>query len=164
VNRILIDGAILIAIMGPYLMGTLAINPRIALSDYPPDVQAAVPPRTRRELALGFALGIPFLILMVGVPLYSAFTLRGQLGGSIPYWAALVDILALAMIGNLFDLVVLDILIFSLWTPKFIVIPGTEGMAGYKDISFHLKAHLRGTLGLIVLSALLALIPALVGG
>ncbi len=36
----------------------LYLNPRLALSDYPDDVKAAVPPRTRGELRLGVALAI----------------------------------------------------------------------------------------------------------
>jgi len=53
IKRILIDGAILTAIAAPVLVLTLYINPRIALSDYPEDVQAAVPERTRKELRQG---------------------------------------------------------------------------------------------------------------
>jgi len=53
IKRILIDGAILTAIAAPLLVLTLYINPRIALSDYPEDVQAAVPARTKKELRQG---------------------------------------------------------------------------------------------------------------
>ena len=61
----------------------------------------------------------------------------------------------------LFDLLVLDILIFCTWTPHFLVIPGTEGMAGYKDWRMHVRAHMTtGLLVLVVAAALLALVPA----
>ena len=43
IERILIDGAILTAVAAPMLVLTLYIKSRIALSDYPEDVQAAVP-------------------------------------------------------------------------------------------------------------------------
>ena len=59
IKRILIDGAILTAIAAPVLVLTLYINPRIALSDYPEDVQAAVPERTKKELRQGILLSVP---------------------------------------------------------------------------------------------------------
>lgn len=54
------------------------------------------------------------------------------------------------------DLVVLDWLIFVRSRPRFIVLPGTEGMAGYKDYFFHLKGFLVG----VVLSAAVSLATA----
>jgi hypothetical protein len=59
----------------------------------------------------------------------------------------------------MFDLLVLDLLMFYTWTPKFLVLPGTEGMAGYKDFRPHLKAQLTaGNLGLAAFAAVLALV------
>ena len=34
---------------------------------------------------------------------------------------------------------------FCAITPKFLVIPGTEGMAAYKDYGYHFRASLIGT-------------------
>ncbi len=49
---------------------------------------------------------------------------------------------------------------FCTWTPGFPVIPGTEGMAGYKDWRMHVKGHMTtGLLLLGVVAALLALVP-----
>ena len=59
-----------------------------------------------------------------------------------------------------FDLLVLDIWLFYGVTPRFMVIPGTEGMPGYKNFKPHLKEHF--TLGLpllAVFAALLSIIP-----
>jgi hypothetical protein len=36
----------------------------------------------------------------------------------------------------------LDFWMFCIWTPSFLVIPGTEGMPGYKDWRMHVKAHM----------------------
>lgn len=160
IKRILIDGAILTAIMAPVVVLMLYINPRIALSDYPEDVKAAVPPRTKKELRQGIMISIPLLLVAIGIPLYSTWLVRQQNGGVITYWMAFVTILGEYLIPALFDLIVLDILMFYTWTPKFLVIPGTEGMAGYKDYRPHLKGHLtKGNVILVVFSALLALIP-----
>ncbi len=160
IQRILIDGAILTAIIAPVVVLTLYINPRMALSDYPKDVQAAVPPRTKQELRLALLIGVPLILIILAAPLYSAWLLRQQNGGQLPYWMAFVTIFGVFLLPFLFDLIVLDIGMFSTWTPKFLVIPGTEGMPGYKDYGFHLKAHARGLVLLVGLSALLALIPS----
>lgn len=160
-RRIFIDGFIMSAIVSPMLLLILYINPRIALSDYPDDVKTAVPPRTKKELIQGIVFSIPFLIATVGIPLYSSWLVKQQIGDSLTYWLAFVIILGELLIFSLFDLFVLDILIFCTWTPEFVVIPGTEGMACYKDYGRHIKDH--ATMGngiLVIFSALLALIPS----
>ncbi len=60
------------------------------------------------------------------------------------------------MVFNLFDLVVLDWLVFMRLRPLRVVIPGTEGMAGNDDFRFHLRGFLKGTLGISVLSLAIA--------
>jgi hypothetical protein len=159
-KRILIGGSILTAIVAPILVLALYINPRMALSDYPEDVKAAVPPRTKKELRQGIVMSIPLLVAVIAVPLYSTWVVKQQNQGVITYWMSFVTIFGVFLIPFLFDLIVLDILMFYTWTPKFLVIPGTEGMPGYKDWRPHLKAHLtKGLLLLVAFSALLALIP-----
>ena len=163
VTRILIDGAILTAVLSAALVLMLYFNPRLALSDYPEDVKAVVPPRTRYELRLGIALTIPMLIVAVGIPLYSAWLVRAQSGGSLTYGTAFVIFLGEYLLFSAFDLIVLDVGMFYTWTPKFLVLQGTEGMPGYKDWRPHVKAQLTtGNLIVVVVSALLAVVPAVV--
>jgi Na+-transporting methylmalonyl-CoA/oxaloacetate decarboxylase gamma subunit len=160
-KRILIDGAVLTAIAAPLLVLTLALNPRLALSDYPADVQAAVPARTRAEVWQAILLSLPFFLAAIAVPLYSTWLLKQENGGVITYWMAFATILGVHFVFWLFDLLVLDIWMFCTWTPSFVVIPGTEGMAGYKDWRAQVRAHMTtGLPVLVVAAALLALIPA----
>jgi hypothetical protein len=49
------------------------------------------------------------------------------------------------LVFNLVDLLILDWLLFCTITPRWIVIPGTAGMAAYKDYLFHFRAFLKGT-------------------
>jgi hypothetical protein len=44
----------------------------------------------------------------------------------------------------LWDLFILDWLIFVTILPVFVVIPGTEGLAGYKDYWFHVEVSFLG--------------------
>lgn len=40
---------------------------------------------------------------------------------------------------------ILDWLIFCTWTPRFLVIPGTEGAAAYRDYAYHTRGFLVGS-------------------
>ena len=48
------------------------------------------------------------------------------------------------LVFNIFDLLVLDWLIFNTLQPKMIILPGTQGMAGYKEYAFHFRGFLKG--------------------
>ncbi|MBN1249036.1 MAG: hypothetical protein JXC32_15360 [Anaerolineae bacterium] len=57
----------------------------------------------------------------------------------------------------------LDWLMFCFITPKFVVIPRTEGMAAYKDYGYHFRASLTGTVLSIVAGLVIAAIVSLLG-
>jgi len=159
-TRILIDGGFLTFVVSTVLVLMLYFKPRMALSDYPEDVRAAVPPRTQEEFRAGIILTIPLLILLIAYPLRSVHRVEFILGGEIGYGMAFLVIFCEYFMVSMFDLIVLDWLMFYTWTPKFLVLPGTEGFAGYKNFRPHLKAQLiTGNLTVIIFSALLALIP-----
>ncbi|MDH3734751.1 MAG: hypothetical protein OEU54_14585 [Gemmatimonadota bacterium] len=62
---------------------------------------------------------------------------------------------------NLVDLLILDWLILVRIQPGFVVLPGTEGLAGYDDYRFHGHAFLIGTTGILVVSLLAGLLGQL---
>jgi hypothetical protein len=159
-THILVDGGVLTVVVSTVLVLMLYYKPRMALSDYPEDVKVAVPPRTKEELRAGIILSIPLLILFIAYPLYSAWRIKLIIGDDLAYWMAFAVIFGEYFMVSMFDLIVLDLLMFYTWTPKFLVLPGTEGFAGYKDYRPHMKAQLTtGNLMLVIFSALLALIP-----
>ena len=160
IRRILVDGSVLTLLVASVAVITLYLNPRIALSDYPQDVRAAVPPRTRKELGQGILIALILLPAVIAIPLHSTHLIKQQNSGTIAYWMAFVTIFGEYFLVSLFDLVVLDILMFYTWTPRFVVIPGTAGMPGYKDWHPHARAQLTiGNLIIGIFSAILALIP-----
>ena len=59
-------------------------------------------------------------------------------------------------IFNLVDLLLLDWLMFCFITPSFVIIPGTEGMKGYKDYGYHFRAFLKGTILSVVAGLVIA--------
>ena len=162
-SRILIDGGILALIMSAFILATLRYNPRLLLNDYPPDVMAAVPEKTPAEKRLSVWLGIPFILVSFVLTLASTLAFSGRVGPEAPFWALFVHALGVVGIPFLVDLVILDWLLFCTFTPSFVVIPGSEGMAGYKDYGFHLKVHSRASAMIAFVALVIAAVAAALG-
>jgi hypothetical protein len=79
-TRILVDGSILTALVSVAAVLLVYIRPRLALSDYPEDVKAIVPPHTQQEFRQGVALSIPLLIVIMAIPLPSAWLVHTLTG------------------------------------------------------------------------------------
>jgi hypothetical protein len=157
VRGVLIDGAVLSLLASLYLLAVLWFNPRLFLQDYPPAIQAAVPPKTEQEKRLSLILGLPFLFLLLVVPLLSTLAfVRGA--GDVPFLAAFLHAFGVIFTFNVVDWLLLDWVVFCTITPRFLVIPGSEGMSAYKDYAYHFRAFLIGTVlslggGLLIAAA-----------
>jgi len=141
-------------------------SPRVwGFSDYPKEITEIVEPQTKKERQLGALLGIPFIIISFGLPIVSTLMLEVQYGGVIPLLDAFLNIFGLLMFFNFADLVILDTLIVGTITPQWVIIPGTEHLkeTEYKKfIAFHAKGHIKGTIGMTILSFIIALIIVIV--
>jgi pimeloyl-ACP methyl ester carboxylesterase len=142
-KRVLIDGTILNVLLSIIVYGSIYANPMIWGHDYPPDIQAVVgdvdiPP------AQTIIFGVLLFGVVIGVVLYSNAKLRQQNGGKLSFWAAFANSALIFFYFAVWDLLILDWLIFVTIQPSFIVIPGTEGLAGYKDYWFHFKVSFLG--------------------
>lgn len=145
-TKLIIDGGIFSAIASIYLFVILKINPRLFLQDYPEDIQGAVPQKSHEEKRQSILFGMPFLLLLFVGLLISTLALKHQSGSELTFLAAALHAFGIVFIFNLVDWLILDWLIFCTITPGFLIIPGTEGMEGYKDYAFHFRAFLVGTL------------------
>jgi hypothetical protein len=125
------------------IYGSIYVNPLMWISDYPPDIQAAVDSAT---IPVGQKLVVVALsfCIVVGVPLYSNARLRRQNGGELSFLEAFIHSALLMFSFAVWDLLILDWLIFVTIQPDFIVIPGTEGLAGYRDYWFHFEVSFLG--------------------
>jgi pimeloyl-ACP methyl ester carboxylesterase len=142
-KRVLVDGTTLNVLLSIIVYGSIYANPLIWVHDYPPDIQGVVgdvdiPP------AQTIIFGVLLFGTIIGVVLYSNARLRQQNGGKLSFWAAFVNNALIFFYFAVWDLVILDWLIFVTIQPSFIVIPGTEGLAGYKDYWFHFKVSFLG--------------------
>ena len=153
---ILTHGAIYSLVGSIYLVILLMIDSRMFLTkgDYPDDVLAAVPPRTKEETRKATILSAPWFLWSIAVPVWSAFRYIAQADGTPPFWAVSLHAFLIFFSFWLVDLVVLDIIMFAGITPKFVVIPGTEGFPGYKDIGMHLRGHFKTGLPLLIVLGL----------
>lgn len=151
-SKILVDGSLITLLCFIYLLVVGGFNPRLFLNkgDLPEDILAVVPPKTPREKKLSLLAGIPLIALFFILPAWSAVSFKAQAGGSVSFFTLFLHVLIIVMMFNLFDLVVIDWFILNTLTPRFMVFPGTEGFAGYKDRMFHLRAHARALPGVLV--------------
>jgi hypothetical protein len=158
IRKIVVDGAVLSFIASLLLMVSLRLNPRIWLQDYPEEIQDKAPPKTEQEKRLSLIFGIPFLVLLAAGPFISTLALKRQGGGDVSFLQLFLNAFGVAFAFNLVDLLLLDWLMFCTVTPKFLVIPGTEGMQGYKDYSYHFRASMIGTVLSVVAGLVIACI------
>lgn len=134
----------------------VSTSPRVwGYADYPQAVKSKVPPQTAAEKRLALIVGLPWIFFVFVFPVYSTLLLESKLSGEIPFWIALVNLLALYVAATLGDLVILDWLLISRITPGFVIIPGSS-KEDYKDFSEHFWAHARASVALLLLALILA--------
>ena len=142
-TKILVDGAVLSLFVTLWMLFTLWINPHIFLHDYPAKIQEIVPPKTRTERQLVYVFGVPLLLMLLLGLFLSTFSLKEQ--GDIKFLPLWLNAAGVLWVFNIVDWLILGWLIFCALTPRFIIIPGSEGMAEYKDYRFHFRGFLKGT-------------------
>lgn len=154
-SKILLDGGIVAVIASLLLIVPMMINPRFFLQDYPNKIKEAVPARTASEKKAAIIFGTPFILVLFLGPFFSTLSLKATTSS---FGVLFLNAFGVSMAFNLVDWLVLDWLLFCTITPKFMVIPGTEGMAAYKDYAFHFRGFITGT----VISVIAALVIAMV--
>jgi hypothetical protein len=132
---------------------SFALAPEMWVGDYPPDVKARYGPMTPRSARLRPYVAFVFFLVVLVVPVVGLFTLQAQVA-SVPFLPALAFAGVTLLVFNLFDLLILDWLLFCTIRPRWLVLPGTEGMAGYRDYRFHLIGFIKG-LGFCIVGGLI---------
>jgi hypothetical protein len=154
----LLYGLILSAVLGIVMLASFLVAPDMWVGDYPPDIKAKygeMGPRARRFRPLFALLFFGSIIVIVMLSLRS---LQAMAQSDVGFWGYFLSAFVTLMVFNLFDLLIADWLVFVKIQPKAIILPGTEGMAGYKDYAFHFRGFLVG----IVFSAVGALVFSLI--
>jgi len=159
IRHALLYGGVLSAVMSGLLVGILWFNPEILLNDYPPDIQERHGPmsdRSKRQRPV-VAMFIGATVLGLVAASFSAIRANGD--GNIPFLTAFIHLFVMFSVFNVVDLLVIDWPLVA-FCPRFVVLPGTEGAAGYKDYRFHFRGFLIGTVLILVGSGLMAWVIA----
>jgi hypothetical protein len=151
----LVWGLVLSVVLSGLLLAIMRANPEIMLNDFPPDIKAKWGPmtaRTKRQrlVAAGILLVALLTIVAASLATLPAFTTR-----QLTFACAFMYFVTMFGTFNVFDWLVLDYgLVY--WQPRFVVLPGTEGMAGYRNYRFHFQGFLLGIPVVLLGSALAA--------
>jgi hypothetical protein len=127
------------------------INAEILLNDYPPDVRAKFGPMSAETRKQARKATLPLLATLSLVIILGLAQLQNRTG-SLTFFDTLLVTTVMLQIWNLMDLIVLDWFILMTLRPRFMILPGTEGLAGYGDYRFHFRKFLNGTVLTLILS------------
>ncbi|MBK8900441.1 MAG: nitroreductase [Anaerolineaceae bacterium] len=155
-SRLLKDGTLINAGITAVIFSSLYVNPEIWVHDAPPDIQEKFGPKSRKAKWQTILFGVPFMLILFGGVVHSTRQLKQQMGGHLPFKMAFWHAYGLLLYFWLFDLVIIDWLWLVTFKPSFALIPGTEGMAGYDNYSFHLKAALPALPGMAIPALIIA--------
>lgn len=137
--------------MSVLIIGALRYNPELMLRSYPPDIKAKYGPARPETTRQRKFLMLPLLALLIVV--FGSAVAQLQ---PLTFTNAFLCAFLVLMTFNLYDLIVLDWLMFGLFLPKWAILPGTEGMAGYSDYSFAFKGFLKGCVISVMMGVIVA--------
>lgn len=152
-TRAVSHGFLLSFLLTSLLLISQLVNPEIMLNDYPSDVRKAYGSPRSPHVRWQRAVASLTFILITTLVLTASFR---ALSSPIRFFEGFVNVLVVFMTFNVVDLLIIDWLIFVRLQPAFLILPGTEGLAGYSDYWFHFRAFLKGTVMIAILSAAIA--------
>lgn len=130
------------------------LNAEILLSDYPPDIRARYGPMSARGRQQAKWAGVVLVVLLGAIIVWSLLQLR-QISGGLTLVDTFLVTLLIFQIWNLLDLVLLDWFILLTLRPRFMILPGTNGLAGYHDYRYHLRKFGNGIILTLLLSGVI---------
>jgi len=139
----LIYGLVLSLTLTILLVVSGAIALDMFVDNYPPDIQQKYGPMSPRAARLRPYIAALLFIIFLAVPIIGLFALQAEID-SVPFLPAFAFSGITLFVFNIFDLIILDWLFFCTVQPRSMVLPGTEGMAGYRDYRFHFIGFLKG--------------------
>jgi len=139
----LICGLILSLVLTILLIISGAVSLDMFVDDYPPDIKQKYGPMSKRAARLRPYIAALLFMPVLVIPIIGLLTLRAEIE-YIPFVPALAFSGITLLVFNIFDLIILDWLFFCTIQPRSMVLPGTEGMAGYHDYRFHFIGFLKG--------------------
>ena len=139
----LVYGLVLSVVLTILTVISGAISLDMFVDDYPPDIKQKYGPMSPRAARLRPFIGALLFLTVLGIPIIGLFGLQTKFL-TVTFLSAVVFASIAILVFNVFDLLILDWLFFYTIQPRSMVLPGTEGMAGYRDYRFHFTGFLKG--------------------
>ncbi|MDR1245940.1 MAG: hypothetical protein LBK57_02805 [Clostridiales Family XIII bacterium] len=152
IMALLLESVILCGLFTALILPPLYRNPLSQIANYPAAIRARVEvlPRYRDALPQVKSKKRARKIVFVVIAVFALASLA-YFSGKRTFGAAFVHLFFLAFAVNLYDLIVLDILIFC--RDKRLRIPGTEDMEReYRNPAHHIKSAVKGTAVSVILA------------
>ncbi len=127
------------ALFGVILFAGVLAAPDAMVQDYPPAIRERYGAKSARGERVGKVMALLMLAAIAGATAGGILSLRDELGGSVGFWPGFAFGAILITALHVFDLLIVDWLVFCAIRPRFVVLPGTEDMPEYRDWLFHLK-------------------------
>ncbi|MBI5950435.1 MAG: hypothetical protein HY865_02145 [Chloroflexi bacterium] len=133
------------------------VNAEMILNDYPPDIRAKFGPMSEKTRKQANLASLPLLATLGLIVVLGLGQLR-NLTGELTFVNTFIVTTTIFQVWNLIDLVLLDWFLLMTLKPRFMILPGTEGMAGYSNYGFHFHKFLNGTVFTLILSVIVTAI------
>lgn len=161
VSTALTAGLIMSALLTVFILSSLAQNPRIWLKRAPQPLKDALPPLSEEESRLLKLWAIPIFAIAFLMPLATAFWYE-QSTQQMNFGEAYLFIWIMFMCFNLVDLLFIDFFVVVWWQPAWSIVPEIKHLMHHVGYSYHMKAHVRGTIMLSVMALVFAGIVLLI--
>ncbi len=154
----LVFGGLISAWMVAVIILSLRWNPEIWVNDYPPEIRAALPPKSERARRQTLWVSIPTFVVLIGLLAWLVNRLYAVAGGFPGFGEVALALWIALQTFNLVDLLLVDWLLVETWRPAFVYMPGAERFADQRFYGFHFRAFLKGFVGITALSLMVAAI------
>ena len=140
------------------IIGSQFFNARLWLDCYPESIRNAVKSQTKKEKRNKLIPGLPFLVSLFLFPYLAGSDVYHIMPGvNYVFLKVFFAAFGVGFIFNLYDLLILDWLIFCYITPKYQIIKGSEHLLKeYKNYKFHFISFLKGLLYAVIYSLTVA--------
>lgn len=149
----LINGLILSLALTMLVTAAGSVVIDMFVDKYPAEIRARYGPMSPRAARLRPFIAAVLLAITALVPLFGLVALQTHVT-PLSFSAAFAFGSISLLTWNTFDLIVLDWLFFCTVRPRSMTLPGTAGMAAYRDYRFHFVGFLKG-LGFCAVGGLL---------
>jgi len=156
-KKILIYGLILSVLFSAIVLISYMVEPLIWANDFPVEVQAQIGEIPDDVLAKSIVIFLSILGLMLIFPILLNRAIIRADNTHSSFLNLLIHGFLLLNFMNLFDLLIVDILIFNIIQPDFMIIKGAEEyIQSHVTPTFHLIAFFKGQPYMLVMALLSA--------